>query len=474
MTAANTSLGIDFRGLAASLTGNLVLPQDNAYDETRQLWNQRVDKRPAALVRCASVEDVIHAVRWTASHGLPLSVRAGGHDFGGRSLCDGGVVIDCSQMRAVSIDPDVSINSAVSIDPKTRSARVQGGATIGDLIVAAQKCGLATTTGTISSVGLGGLTLGGGYGPLLGKFGLVADNLLSAQVVTADGRLLTANAKEHPDLYWALRGGGGNFGVMVAMEYRLHPISQVLSGLLLYSLDQAGAVLRHYNEFIQNVPDELTIQPGFIRMPDLGTALFLSPTYCGSLDQGERILEPLRSFARPLTDQIKPITYDALVHSIDFLAPKGRRYFLQTQSLPGLGDETISELIEMARNFSSPLSLLSIHHFHGAASRIPISNTAFAVRQDHLMVEIVAAWESQPAKGDDEHVQWARDCSRKLAPHALPGGYVNLLDVAEPERIPAAFGTNYARLLEIKRTYDPKDVFRSTIGHVPAREPSTR
>ena len=457
MTAANTSLGSDFRDLAAGLTGNLVLPQDNAYDETRQLWNQRVDKRPAVLVCCASVEDVVHAVRWTVSHGLPLSVRAGGHDFGGRSLCDGGVVIDCSQMRAVSIDP------------KTRSASVQGGATIGDLIVAAQKYSLATTTGTVSSVGLGGLTLGGGYGPLLGKFGLVADNLLSAQVVTADGRLLEANAKEHPDLYWALRGGGGNFGVMVAMEYRLHPISQVLSGLLLYSLDQAGAVLRHYNEFIQNVPDELTIQPGFIRMPDLGTALFLSPTYCGSLDQGDRILEPLRSFAKPLTDQIKPIAYDALVHSIDLLAPKGRRYFLQTQSLPGLGDETISELIEMARNFSSPLSLLSIHHFHGAASRIPISNTAFAVRQDHLVVEIIAAWESQPAKGDEEHVRWARDGSRKLAQYALASGYVNLIDVTEPERIPAAFGPNYPRLQEIKRTYDPEDVFRSTIGHVPAR-----
>src|SRR5215472_1310147 len=262
MTAANISIGISFKDLGTNLTGNLVLPTDKAYDKTRQLWNQRVDKRPAALVRCASVEDVIHAVHWTRSHGLPLSVRGGGHDFAGRSQCDGGVVIDCSTMRAVFIDPE------------RRTATVQGGATIGDLIVAAQKHGLATTTGTISSVGLGGLTLGGGYGPLLGKFGLVADNLLSAQLVTADGCLLTANSQEHPDLYWALRGGGGNFGVLVSMEYRLHPISQVLSGLLLYSLDQAGAVLRHYNDFIQTVPDELTIQPGFIRMPILGRLCF--------------------------------------------------------------------------------------------------------------------------------------------------------------------------------------------------------
>jgi len=227
-------------------------------------------------------------------------------------------------------------------------------------------------------------------------------------------------------------------------------------------------VLRHYNEFIRTVPDALTIQPGFIRMPDLGTALFLSPTYCGPLDQGERTLEPLRSFAKPLTDQIKAIPYDALVHSIDSLAPKGRRYFLQTQSLPRLGDESISELVDLARHFSSPLSLLSIHHFHGAASRISISDTAFGVRQDHLMVEIVAAWESQSARGEDEHVRWARDGSRMLARYALAGGYVNLLDVTETNRIPAAFGTNYPRLLEIKRTYDPEDVFRSTIANVPA------
>jgi len=234
---------------------------------------------------------------------------------------------------------------SVSVDPERRRAIAQGGATIGDLIGAAQKHGLATSTGTISSVGLGGLTLGGGYGPLSGKFGLVADNLLSAQVVTADGRLLTANPTEHPDLYWALRGGGGNFGVMVSMEYRLHPISQVLSGLLLYPLDQATAVLRHYNEFIKTAPDELTIQPGFIQTPDGGPALFLSPTYCGALDQGERILKALRMFGKPLLDQIKPVAYGALIYSIDALVPKGRRYFIQTQLLDGLRDETITELI---------------------------------------------------------------------------------------------------------------------------------
>src|SRR5215470_3497405 len=413
-----------FKGLTALLTGQLVLPGDAAYDQVRQLWSGKVNKHPAAFVRCANAQDVFHTVRWTRSHGLALSVRGGGHDFAGRALCDDGIVVDCSQMRAVSVDPE------------RRRAIAQGGATIGDLIGATQKHGLATSTGTISSVGLGGLTLGGGYGPLSGKFGLVADNLLSAQVVTADGRLLTANATEHPDLYWALRGGGGNFGVMVSMEYRLHPISQVLSGLLLYPLDQATAVLRHYNELITAAPDELTIQPGFIQTPDAGPALFLSPTYCGALDQGERILKPLRMFGKPLLDQIKPVPYGALIYSIDALVPKGRRYFIQTQSLDGLRDETIAELIEHAQQFSSPLKILSIHHFHGAASRVAVSETAFGLRQDHLMVEIVAAWE-QPSAGEDrKHVQWAQRGSHALAPFSLPGGYVNLLDVTEQRRVP--------------------------------------
>jgi hypothetical protein len=461
MTTTLTGTSTTFEELKSLLTGQLILPEDPAYDEARRLWNEKVTKRPAALARCASVQDVVHAVRFARSHGLALSVRGGGHDFAGRALCDDGIVVDCSQMRSVSVDPE------------RRRAIAQGGATIGDLIGAAQKHGLATSTGTISSVGLGGLTLGGGYGPLSGKFGLVADNLLSAQVVTADGRLLTANATEHPDLYWALRGGGGNFGVMVSMEYRLHPISQVLSGLLLYPLDQATAVLRHYNELIKDAPDELTIQPGFIQTPDGEPALFLSPTYCGALDQGERILKPLRMFGKPLLDQIKPVAYGALIYSIDALVPKGRRYFIQTQSLDGLRDETIMELIEQAQQFSSPLSILSIHHFHGAASRVAISETAFGLRQDHLMVEIVAAWEQPSAEEDRRHVQWAQRGSHALAPYALQGGYVNLFDLTEQARVPLSFGPNYERLLDVKRKYDPDDVFQSTIGHITPRAHET-
>jgi FAD binding domain/Berberine and berberine like len=443
-----------FKDLASLLTGQLVLPEDAAYEQVRQLWSGKVNKHPAALVRCANAQDIVHTVRWARSHGLALSVRGGGHDFAGRALCDDGVVIDCSQMRAVTIDPEA------------RTARIQGGATIGDLIGASREYGLATTTGTVSSVGMAGLTLGGGYGPLIGKYGLIADTLLSAQVVTADGQLVTTSVTEHADLFWGLRGGGGNFGVVVSMEYRLHPVTTVLSGLLLYPLDQARAVLHYYDEFITTAPDELTIQPGVIQMPDGMPVLFLSPTYCGSLEAGERVLTPLRAFGKPLADQIQPVAYDALVHTIDALFPKGRHYFGQTQSLDGLRAETIEALVESAQRFSSPFSAISIHHFHGAASRVAASETAFAPRQDHLMVELVAGWEPQSPEEDQRHVQWAQSSSEALAPYALKGGYINMLDEGEQERVPLTFGPNYERLLELKRTYDPNDVFHSTIGHI--------
>jgi hypothetical protein len=300
-----------FKDLLSLLTGQLVLPENASYEQVRQLWNGEIHTRPAAIVRCANAQDVVHTVRWARSHGRALSVRGGGHDVAGRALCEDGIVIDLSQMPAVSIYP------------AARTAHAAGGATAGDLIYAAQRDGLATTTGTVSTVGLTGLALGGGYGPLSGKYGLVADNLLSAQVVTAGGDLVTASATEHPDLLWGLRGGGGNFGVVVSAEYRLHPLTTVLSGLLLYPLDQASAVLHYYDEFITTAPDELTIQPGFIQLPGDPPVLFLSPTYCGPLVEGERVLAPLRTFGTPLADQIQPIAYAALITTLDAYFPKG-------------------------------------------------------------------------------------------------------------------------------------------------------
>jgi FAD/FMN-containing dehydrogenase len=299
------------------------------------------------------------------------------------------------------------------------------------------------------------------------RYGLVADSLLSAQVVTADGGLVTATATEHADLLWGLRGGGGNFGVVVSLTYRLHPVAQVLAGLLLYPLEQARAVWRSYAEFVETAPDELTIQSGLLQMPDRSTpVLFLSPVYCGPLEEGERVLAPLRAFGKPLSDQVQPVGYAALITALDAFFPKGRRYFIQTRSLHRLCPEAMEVLVERAQQFSSPFSAFSLHHFHGAASRVAASETAFAPRQDHLMVEIVAGWEPQSPEADQKHMLWAQGTSRALAPYALEGGYVNLLDIGEQERVPRTFGPNYGRLLDLKRTYDPDDVFHSTIGHV--------
>lgn len=441
-----------FNDLATLLTGQLFLPQDADYEQVRQLFNGRVKTQPAAIARCLTVQDVIHTIRWTRAQGLPLSVRGAGHEIFGRSLIENGVVIDLSQMRAVTVDPD------------TRTAQIQAGATASDLIEAAQQYGLATATGTISSVGMTGLTLGGGYGPLNGAYGLAADNLLSAQVVTADGQLITANAEENADLLWGLRGGGGNFGIVVSLEFRLHPLTTVLSGLLLYPLEQARTVLHRFNEFIATAPDELTIRSGFLQTPDGQTVLFLSPTYCGSLEMGEQAIAPLRTFGTVLVDQMQSVSYHELIHSNDAFTPKGRHGYLQTQSLDGFQTEMIEALIEQGLPLPSPFSAINIHHFHGAASRVGVSETAFALRQDHLMVELIAAWEPQ----DDEqrYIQWAQNLSQALAPYAFKGGYINLLDEQEQERVRLAFGSNYERLLDLKQKYDPDDVFRSTIGHL--------
>ena len=445
-----------FKDLTAFLTGQLLLPDAAAYERVRPLWNGKVKTQPAEIVRCLTVQDVMHTVRWTRAQGLPLSVRGGGHDFAGRALVENGVVIDLSQMRAVTIDPDA------------RTAHVQGGATAGDLIEATQKYGLATATGTVSSVGMSGFTLGGGYGPLVGAYGLGADNLLSAQVVTADGQLVTANAQGHADLLWGMRGGGGNFGVVVSLEYRLHPLTMVLSGLLLYPLEQARTVLHRFNEFIATAPDALTIPSGFFQMPDGQTVLFLSPTYCGSLEAGEQAIAPLRTFSKLLADQVQPVTYQALIHGLDAMVPQGRHYDIQTRSLKGLQTETIEVLLEQGLPLSSPFSMISIHNFHGAASRVGASETAFALRQDHLMVEMIAAWEPQTPDEDQRHIEWAQNLSQALAPYAFKGGYINLLDEKEQERVPLAFGSNYRRLLDLKQTYDPDDVFHSAIGHLVA------
>jgi hypothetical protein len=444
----------NWASLAKRIDGGLLLPEDTEYDQARQLWNKKVHKRPAALVRCVTAQDVVESIRWARAHELPVSVRAGGHDYVGRSLCDG-LVIDLSQMKTVTVDAG------------TLTARVQGGATVADLIDEAQKHGLATATGICSSVGMSGLTLGGGYGPLTGICGLASDNLLSAQVVTAEGELLTATANEHPDLFWGLRGGGGNFGVVISLTYRLYPFANVLSGLLLHPIDHAEVVLREFDKFLEICPDELTVPSGFLQTPH-GPMLFLAPVYCGPLDQGQQLMSQLMEIGTPVHKEVEVKGYDALIRSVDAMLPHGRHYYTQTRSIKGYRGETIKELLKTAREFTSPFSLINLHHFHGAAGRVEVSETAFGLRDNHLMVEIVAAWQHQTTEDDQVHMEWAKQGSRALGPYAFQESYINLLDVTEGGRVPQAFGSNYERMLAIKRSYDPNDVFQSTVGHVPA------
>ncbi len=452
MTIMSTYDHSFFTDLAARLTGQIILPEDETYEQVRQIWNRGVTTRPLAFIRCTTTQDVIHAVRWVRSHGLPLSVRGGGHDFAGRALRKHGVVIDCSLMRRVSINPE------------TRTARIQGGATAGDLIGAAQNYGLATTTGSVSTVGMAGYTLGGGYGSLMGAYGLAVDNLLSAQVVTANGELVNANAEEHADLLWGLRGGGGNFGVVVSLEFRLYPLTTVVSGMVLYPLEQARAVLRRFNDFLVTAPDEVTVRSGFLTMPNGQSALSFSSVYCGPPEAGEQALAPLHTLGKPLMTWVEPIAYNSFIRQRDADVSNDHHYYIQTRSLPELQSETIEALIEQGLPLTSPFSSIGLYHFHGVPGRVSASETAFAHRQNHLMVELIAAWESRSVDEEHRHIQWAQKLSQALAPYALKGGYINILD--EQERILLAFGSNYERLLALKRTYDPEDVFSSTTGHI--------
>ena len=443
------------RRLRASLRGTVLTAADAQYDTARQIWNGAAGHRPALIARCQDEKDITAAVRAAREHGLPLSVRGGGHDWAGRALREAGLVLDLSAMRGVTIDPAAG------------TATAQGGATAGDVVAAAARYGLAPVTGTVKAVGMAGLTLAGGYGPLCGKHGLALDNLLGADVILADGRQVTASSTGDADLYWALRGGGGTFGVVTAARYRLHPVPSVLAGLMLFPLAQAPTVLRGYAEIAATAPDELTVMTGFLSA-DGQVLLFLFPTWSGDPARGQDAITALQRLGTPVTAQVAPMPYSDALGMFDQSMPNGRHYTLATRWLPGLTDDTAAMLTAAAGSATSPLSAIAVHHFHGAAARIPASDTAFALRRDHLLVEIVAAWEPAPDADPAAHRAWAASLCGQLAPSSLPGGYPNLLGPAEPDRILLAYGPNAPRLRDLKRRYDPGGVFSTATGTLPA------
>ncbi|WP_343951665.1 FAD-binding oxidoreductase [Nonomuraea longicatena] len=433
------------RALRALIPAERVLTRGPGYTAAVSLWNAAVGHRPVVVVRCADVADVQAGVRVAREFGLPLSVRGGGHDWAGRALRDGGLTLDLSGMREVGIDPD------------RRHAVVGGGATAGDVLAAAEPFGLVAATGTIGSVGIVGLTLGGGYGPLAGRAGLAVDNLIGAQVVLADGSVVEADAEREPDLFWALRGGGGNFGVVVSARIRLHAVPSVVTGLVLYPWTQAERVFDGLREVLPAAPDELTVQSAVGAGPDGEPAVMILPTWSGAAGAGDGPLRALSRLGTPSAVRLDTGPLAPAIAARDAMFPSGRHVAMGTRSVRELRPEVVAALVQYGAALPSPLSALSLHHFHGAAARIPVSGTAFASRDPHLMIELIAV---RPDAADGEaHRRWVESASEALAPHALPGGYPNLLGPDDTTQIAHAYGPNAARLLKIKTTVDPDAVF---------------
>jgi len=434
--------------LRAVMLGNVLLPGERAYSSACQIWNGAVDHRPALFALCRTVEDVQAAVRTARAHNLPLSVRGGGHDWAGRALRHDGLVVDLSGMRGVEVDH------------QARVAKVGGGATAIDLITAAAPHGLAAATGTVGAVGMVGMTLGGGYGPLTSRYGLALDNLLEAKVVLADGQVVVANGFENAELFWALRGGGGNFGVVVSITVRLHPIDKLLAGLILFPWSEAESVLRGYAEKVASAPDELTVTVCMLSCPTGEPLLFLAPTWSGEHSEGEQIITGLQTLGTPILVRVGPMSCSDLLAMHDTHVVNGRHYAVKTHWISAMTPEVISKLVAAGAYRASPLSAIKLYPFHGAATRVPFDATAFGLRREHFLVEITAAWE--PGDNIAIHRQWAQNFSRALAPVELPGGYPNLLGPEELDRIAQAYGDNIGRLQQVKRRFDPEWIFSAT------------
>ena len=448
--------GAAVQQLAASLRGRLLRRGDDAYDEARRVWNGMFDRRPTLIARCGGVADVIAAVNLARTSGWRVAVRGGGHSFPGHSVCQDGLVIDLSPMKGIRVDP------------ASRTARAQAGVKWLEFDHETQAFGLATTGGTASDTGIAGLTLGGGLGWLSSKHGLTIDNLISADVVLADGRFVTASATEHPDLFWALRGGSGNFGVVTSFEYRLHAVGPTIwGGMALYPLAAAKDVLRSYREFIRtDAPDELTLYAAFLDAPDGDTVVALVCCHCGPLAEGERVIHAVKSLRAPLQDMLGPMPYAALQCLTDAALPGGSHYYAKGGFLPDLTDEAIEVFVEYAGTKPSPLSVVLVQTVRGAASRVSPTATAFAHRGFPYSPVIVSQWLDEAKT--EENIAWARDFWRDLQPFAGAGVYVNDLGQDDEGRTRLAYGANYDRLAQLKKTYDPDNLFRLNANIQPA------
>jgi len=440
--------------LSATFSGDLVRPEDASYDEVRRVHNGLVDKRPGLIACCRGTADVADGIRFATRRALPVSVRGGGHSVAGRSVIEDGVVIDLGPMKGLVVDPS------------SRTAHAQGGVTWREFNRETAVHGLATTGGFVSTTGIAGLTLGGGFGWLMAKHGLAADNLVSAEVVTARGEVITASESEHPDLFWALRGGGGNFGVVTGFEYRLHPLAQVVGGLVAHPFDEAASVLRFFRDFTQDLPDELGTFAGLVHAPDGSGAKLCAIVVCHAGDpaQAEIDLKTLTDFGSPLISQIGPMPYPVINTMFDDGYPRGALNYWKSSFIRGLDDDVIDGAIEGFASCPSPTTAIAFEDFHGAVTRVPVDATAVPHREPGYDLLITSVW-TDPATTDD-NVAWTRSTFGTLERSFAGRRYVNYLDDDDPAD--EAFGSNQQRLAEVKRMYDPDDVFRSTHNIAPA------
>ena len=439
------------------MRGELILPSDAGYETARKVWNGMIDRRPGMILRCAGVADVKQSINFARKHDLLVAVRGGGHNVAGNAVCDDGMVIDMSRMRAVRVDP------------AGRTAVVEAGATWRDVDHETQAFGLATTGGLVSTTGVAGFTLGGGIGWLMRRYGTTCDNLVSADVVTADGEFLITSATENSDLFWGLRGGGGNFGLVTAFEYRLHPVGPiVLGGMLIYKAERAREILRYYRDYVGKISEDLTTLAAFVTAPPLpfipahlhGKPIFaIVLCHAGSIEKGQAELKPLRDQTRPDVDLVQPMPYTVLQTMLDDGAPAGLQNYWKSDYLRELPDGAIDKIADHASRAESPLTQIHIHHIAGYVGRVSRDDTAFGHRDAPFVLNIVAMWQDPEQK--EKHVDWARKFFADMRRYTSGGVYVNFLGEEGEDRVRAAYGKPvYDRLVALKDQYDPKNFFR--------------
>jgi FAD/FMN-containing dehydrogenase len=454
--------------LKSKVKGQIVLPSDSRYDEVRKIWNAMIERRPAVVVQCAEADDVLHGIAFARENGLEISIRGAGHNIAGNALCENGLVIDFSTMKNVRVDAE------------KKRAYVEPGATLADFDQAAQSHGLATPVGINSTTGISGLTLGGGFGWLTRKYGMTVDNLLSANVVTADGRMIRASENENADLFWAIRGGGGNFAVVTQFEFKLHEVGpEILAGLIVFPFNQAKQVLTQYREFVKSAPEELNVWAILRKAPPLpflpgdvhGKEVVVLVTFhIGDAAQGRKLIEPLLHFGAPHGVQVGAQPYTQWQKAFDPLLTPGARNYWKSHNFTELSDGALNSMIEFAGKLPSPQCEIFIGLIAGAANRIPADAMAYRHRDAKFVLNVHGRWDER--KDDERCVAWARAFFQASAPYASDGAYVNFMTEEESDRVVAAYGANYDRLAQIKRQYDPGNLFHLNQNIKPLHRPA--